>query len=75
MTEIPECPFDKIAMDLITECKTSSSGNKYILTIINHLTGWLEAFLISDEVSRYHSIYIYYPVPTSPYVSHIHTVR
>ena len=45
-TEIPECPFNKIVMDLVTECKTSSSGNKHILTIIDHLTGWHEAFSI-----------------------------
>ena len=49
MTEIPECSFNKIAMDFVTECKTSSSGNKHILTIIDHLTGWLEAFPIPDK--------------------------
>ena len=38
MTEIPDRPFDKIAIDLVTECKTSTSGNKHILTIIDHLT-------------------------------------
>ena len=27
----------------------STSGNKHILTIINHLTGWLEAFPIPDK--------------------------
>ena len=59
MTEIPECPFDKMAMDLVTECETSSSGNKHILTIIDHLTGWPEAFLIPDK-------------PTDTIVSSIH---
>ena len=49
MTEIIVCPFEKIAIDLVTECKTSSSGNKHILTIIDHLTGWLEAFPIPDK--------------------------
>ena len=49
MTEIPDRPFDKIAMDLVTECKTSTSGNKHILTIIDHLTGWPEAFPIPDK--------------------------
>ena len=44
MTEIPDRPFDKIAFDLVTDCETSTSGNKHILTMINHLTGWLEAF-------------------------------
>ena len=49
MTEIPEQPFDKIAIDLVTECATSTSGNKHILTIIDHLTGWPEAFTIPDK--------------------------
>ena len=51
MTEIPDRPFDKIAMDFVTECKTSNSGNKQILTIIDHLTGWSEAFLIPDKLA------------------------
>ena len=49
MTEIPDRPFDKIAIDLVTNCKTSTSGNKHILTIIDHLTGWPEAFPIPDK--------------------------
>ena len=49
MTEIPNRLFDKIAIDLITECETSRSGNKHILTIIDHLTGWPEAFPIPDK--------------------------
>ena len=49
MTEIPDRPFDKIAIDLVTDCETSTSGNKHILTIIDHLTGWLEAFPIPNK--------------------------
>ena len=49
MTEIPDRPFDKIAIDLVTDCKTSTSGNNHILTIIDHLAGWLEAFPIPDK--------------------------
>ena len=49
MTEIPDRPFNKIAIDLVTDCETSTSGNKHILTIINHLTGWPEAFPIPDK--------------------------
>ena len=49
MMEIPNRPFNKIAIDLITECETSTSGNKHILTIIDHLTGWPEAFPILDK--------------------------
>ena len=49
MTEIPDRPFDKIAIDLVTECEMSISGNKHILTIIDHMTGWPEAFPIPDK--------------------------
>ena len=49
MTEIPDSPFDKIAINLVTECETSTSGNKHILTIIDHLTGLPEAFPIPDK--------------------------
>ena len=49
MMEIPNSPFDKIAVDLVTECKTSTSRNKHILTIIVYLTGWPEAFPIPDK--------------------------
>ena len=49
MTEIPDKPFDKIAIDLVTECETSTSGNKHILTTIENLTGWTEAFPIPDK--------------------------
>ena len=49
MTEIPDRSFNKIAIDLVTECETFSSGNKHILTIIDHLTGCPEAFPILDK--------------------------
>ena len=49
MTEIPDRPFDKIAIDLVTNCKTSISCNKHILTIIDHLTGWPEPFPIPNK--------------------------
>ena len=49
MTEIPDRPFDKIAINLVTECETSTSGNKHILTVIDHLTRWAEAFSIPEK--------------------------
>ena len=48
MTEIPDRPFDKITINLVST-STSTSGNKHILTIIDHLTGWPEAFPIPDK--------------------------
>ena len=69
MTEIPDRPFDKIAIDLVTACKMSNFGNKHILTITDHLTGWPEAFPILDKladtiVSTF--IYQYLPVHMCP---------
>ena len=51
MMEIPNRLFNKIAINLVTECETSTSGNKHILTIIDHLTGWPEAFPILDKLA------------------------
>ena len=42
-------PFDKIAMDLVTDFTESSKGNKHILTIIDLLTGWPEAIPIPNK--------------------------
>ena len=51
MTEIPNRPFDKTAMDLVMDCETSNSGNKHILTIFDYLMGHPEAFLIPDKLA------------------------
>ena len=51
MTEIPDRPFSKITIDLVTECDTSTSGNKHILTIIDHLIGWPEAYPLPDKTA------------------------
>ena len=74
MSEIPDRPFDKIAIDLVTDCETSPSGNKHILTIINHLTGWPEAFPIPDKSARYHSHHSYQPIFTSTHVPQLHSI-
>ena len=66
MTELPDRPFDKIAIDLVMDCKTSTSGNKHILTIINHLTGWPEAFPILDKSIVTTLINQYLPVHMCP---------
>ena len=49
MMKIPDQPFDKIAMDLVTDFTESSKGNKHILTIIDLLTGWTEAIPIPNK--------------------------
>ena len=69
MTEISQWPFNKMAIDLVTECGTSNSGNRHFLTIIDHFTGWPEAVHILDKsadtiVSTF--INHHHPVHTCP---------
>ena len=49
MMEIPDLPFDKIAIDLVTDFTESNKGNRHILTIIDLLTGWPEAIPIPNK--------------------------
>ena len=49
MTDIPDRPFDKIAIDLVSDLNISASGNQHILTIIDHLIGWPEALDMADK--------------------------
>ena len=49
MMEIPDQPFDKIAMDLVTDFTESNKGNKHIPTIIDLLIGWPEAIPILNK--------------------------
>ena len=49
MTDIPDKPFEKIAADRVSDLNISTSGSQDILTIIDHLTGWPEAFPIPDK--------------------------
>ena len=67
MTDIPNRPFDKIAINLVTDCKTSTSGNKHILTIMDHLMGWPEAFPIPDKSLVSTIINEYIPVHMCPW--------
>ena len=46
---VPNWSFDKIAIDLVRHLKVSKAGNQHNLTIIDHLTGWLEAFPIPNK--------------------------
>ena len=49
MMDIPDGSFDKIVIDLITDLNVSTLGNQHILTIIDHLRGWLETFPIPNK--------------------------
>ena len=47
--DIADQPFDKIAIDLITNLNVSMSGNQHNLIIIDHLMGCPEMFPIPDK--------------------------
>ena len=52
MTDIPEKPFDKIAIDLVSYLNIFALGNQHTRSIIDHLTGWPEAFPHPQQESR-----------------------
>jgi hypothetical protein len=47
--DIPPYPFAKISLDLSGPYPRSLSGNKYILSVVDHYSGWPEAFPIPDK--------------------------
>ena len=49
MMKIPDRPFDKITMDLVTDFTKSNKGNKHVLTIIDLLTGRPEVIPIRNK--------------------------
>ena len=49
VTDIPNEPFNKIGIDMVSDLNAPASGNQHILTIMDHLMGWLEAFPIPDK--------------------------
>ena len=50
-TDIPDRPFNNIAIDLVTDLSVSTSGNQHILTITDHLSGWPAAFAIPNKTA------------------------
>ena len=75
MTDIPDWSFDKIAINLIMDLNVSMSENQHIVTIINHLTGCLEAFPIPNKkVDAIICIFSNNQLPASSHVSQIYTI-
>ena len=70
MTDTLDRPFDKIAIDLVSDLNTSASTNQHILTGTDHLMGWAEAFPIHDKkADTIVCIFInnYLPIHMCPY--------
>ena len=49
MTDIPHYPFQKISLDISSPYGPKDKGNCYILSFVDWLTGWPEAFAIPDK--------------------------
>ena len=70
MTDILDRPFDKIAIDLVSDLNISASENQHILSMIDQLIGWPEAFPIPDKKEdTIVSVFInnYLPIHTYPH--------
>jgi len=50
--EEPKIPFEVISMDMTGPYPTTQKGNNYLLTFINHLTKYAEAFPIPDHTAE-----------------------
>ena len=49
---LPRAPMQIVAADLIGPFVTSPEGNTYILTMIDHCTGWTEGYAIARKTSE-----------------------
>jgi transposase InsO family protein len=49
----PMRPFECVGIDLVGPFLPSPQGNKYLLTCIDHLTGWAEAYAIPNKTSHH----------------------
>ena len=71
MTDIPDRPFDKIAIDLVSDLNVSPSGNHHTLAVIDHLMGWPEVFPTPNkkaDTTVYIFINNYLPICMCPHV-------
>ena len=59
MTEIPDRPFDKIAIDLVTNCETSTSSNNTHPHYYRSLNRMARSISYPQQVCRYSSCHIY----------------
>ena len=48
---IPYYPHQVVSMDLVGPLPRSSTGHQYIFTLMDHLTGWADAYPIYHKKS------------------------
>ncbi len=49
---LPAAPFQMVSVDLIGPFPTSPRGSKYLLTVIDHFSGWGEAYPLPDKTNN-----------------------
>ena len=49
LTPIIEKPFSRINIDIVGPLAVTSKNNKYILTVVDHATHWVEAYPLPDH--------------------------
>ena len=49
--ELPHTPMQMVGMDLIGPFEPDPYGRQYLLTVIDYLSGWAEAYLMGVDVS------------------------
>ena len=49
---IPSYPFEMIGIDTCGPFPETANGNKYIITLIDHLSAWPEAFAVKDKCAE-----------------------
>ena len=45
-------PMDRLSMDILGPFPESSSGNKYVLVVIDNFTRWVEIFALPDQTAE-----------------------
>ncbi len=50
-TEIPPYAFAKVSLDMAGPFPLTLSGNKYIVSFVDWLSGWVEAFPVADKTA------------------------
>ena len=48
---VPVSPMQMVSIDLCGPFVTSKQGNKYVMNVICHHTGWAESYCIPDKTS------------------------
>lgn len=51
ITGTPIAPFQEVGIDLVGPFLPPHNGNKYIIALVDHHTGWAEAYPIPDKRS------------------------